>query len=72
MDTAMLREHLAQAEAHIALGLAHIDKQRRIISRLYDKGVDPTSARDFLAKLEDAQAMHEAYRERIQHELDRR
>ena len=69
-DRDLLHKHLAEAEAHIALGRGHIDKQHRIISRLVSKGADATSAKELLAQLEETQVLHEAGRDRILDELD--
>ena len=69
MDRQLLLDHLAEAEAHVALGREHIEKQHQIISLLYSRGVDTTVAKELLAELEDTQVLHEAGRNRIQAEL---
>lgn len=69
MDRTMILEHLAQAEAHIALGREHIDKQHRIIAQLYSQGADMTIANELLAHLEESQGLHEASLVRIREEL---
>jgi hypothetical protein len=69
MDRDMLLQHLAQAEAHVAQGREHIEKQRRVISDLTSQGVDTTSADELLAQLEETQILHEAGRDRILKEL---
>lgn len=69
MDKAMIRDHLAQAEEHVALGLTHIAKQHAIIAHLERDGIDATLARDLLATFEDMQKSHVADRDRLAKEL---
>jgi ribosomal 50S subunit-associated protein YjgA (DUF615 family) len=69
MDKAVLKRHLAEAVAHAALGESTIARQRRLVAKLESDGRDSDAARDLLAKLEKAQVMHLADRDRIRKEL---
>jgi hypothetical protein len=59
----LLREHLQQAEAHIAQGEQLIAKQKAILSKLEQVGGGGLAARSLLNELEEAQAMHLAHRD---------
>jgi hypothetical protein len=65
-----VRQHLAQAEAHIALGDRNIVHQRELVAELERDGHDTAEAKRLLASFEELQAMHIAERARIQCELD--
>ena len=67
----MLREHLAQAESHIAIGEEHLRKQRRIIAELEEHGHNTKMARELLKEFEDVQTMHVADKERVLKEIER-
>jgi hypothetical protein len=65
MAQAVTERQLTEAVAHVALGERTIARQRRMIARLESDGRDSTTARELLAKFEDAQAMHVADRDRL-------
>ena len=69
MDRAMLKQHLAQAEGHIALGERHIVRQRKLVAELEQKGCDTAEAKRLLASFEELQAMHIADRDRLRRQL---
>jgi hypothetical protein len=69
MDRARLAEHLAQAERHVVLGEAHLQRQRVIVTELERAGADTGEARRLLANLEEMQTLHVADRDRLRDEL---
>jgi hypothetical protein len=69
MDKAVLHRHLAEVVAHIALGEGTIARQRQVVAKLESRGLDSGAARSLLAKLEEAQVVHLADRERFRSEL---
>jgi hypothetical protein len=69
MDKAMILEHLALAERHIAQGRRTIAHQKQIILDLKNGGHDTTMARSLLASFKDIQKMHIADRDRLKKEL---
>jgi hypothetical protein len=69
MDKALVLDHLALAERHVARGYEHIASQTRIIASLQTGGYDTTLARSLLENFEDIQRMHLADRDRIKKEL---
>ena len=69
MDPALISDHLAAAEGHVAEGLAHLNHQRSIIAELERDGHDATLARELLATLEETQAMHIVNRDQLAEEL---
>ena len=69
MDRAQLAEHLAQAERHVSLGEAHLQRQRILVTELERTGADAGEARRLLANLEEMQSLHVADRDRLRDEL---
>ena len=69
LDKRLLMQHLAQAEAHVATGRLHIERQLQRIAELERDGHDATLARTLLTTLSEAQRLHEETRERILAEL---
>ncbi len=69
MDRAMIERHLAQAEAHVALGLQHIARQIEVIANLERGGHATSLAFELLATFRDMQVTHEADRGRLSLEL---
>lgn len=69
METAVLLEHLAQAERHVRQGAEHIRRQREIIAELEGHGHDSTAAKKLLTQFEEMQALHIADRDRLKSEL---
>jgi hypothetical protein len=65
MDRAILLRNLARAEAHVAQGERHIERQHEIIAALDRSGFDAGSARRTLALFEDLQRLHVGNRERL-------
>jgi hypothetical protein len=70
MDRQRLQLHLAQAHRHVALGLRHIEQQKRLIIRLEQAGCETKQAEDLLAVFYMTQQSHEHGRDRIIKELD--
>lgn len=69
MDRAAIEKHLLQAEAHVALGKEHIQRQQQVILNLEQAGHPTAAAKDLLRTFEVTQAAHEADLERIKKEL---
>ena len=55
MDQQEIREHLTQAEKHVALGEQHLASQRAIVAQLDADGHDTTQARALLEQYEQLQ-----------------
>jgi hypothetical protein len=68
-ERAMAERHLAQAEAAVRLGRAHIERQCEIILELERDGHDFGQAKDLLATFRDVQTQHEVHRDRLLAEL---
>ena len=71
MDRAMLHEHLAIAERHIADGLKLLAKQEALISELDRHQHDIEAALAVLATMRETQSLHFGDRDRILKELER-
>jgi hypothetical protein len=71
MERATLKEHLRQAEEHVALGRQHISRQKEIIADLERGDHNTDAARRLLTTFEHTQKMHEADRDRLVGELAR-
>jgi hemerythrin len=69
MDRAMLLQHFAMTERHVAEGERLIKRQREIIAALGRKGFDTQWARELLEQLEETQTSHIAHRDRLAKEL---
>jgi hypothetical protein len=71
METAMLVEHLKQAERHVLTGAFLIARQRELISELEQRGSGDLASRgaELLALFEEIQAMHVADLLRLQTKL---
>ena len=55
MDLDILKQHLKQAEEHVAVGQKHIARQREIIAELEADGHDVTDSRRLLQLFEEVQ-----------------
>jgi len=71
MDKLIVSDHLAQVERHVAMGAKTIERQRVLIRRLEERGIDTTFACDLLLQFEEMQLLHVADRERLLGELRR-
>jgi hemerythrin len=71
MDRQETVDDLAHAENHVARGLEHVSRRRRIVAELKGAGRDTIAARELLALLEDFLMMHVASRDRLRQELAR-
>jgi hypothetical protein len=69
MDRALILNHLALAETHVAQGEEHIIRQRNIIETLARQGHDTTAADELLRQFEETLAAHIADRDRLRAEL---
>ena len=69
MDKAMIMDHLALAERHVAQGRRHIAHQKQIIIDLNNAGHDTAVAQSLLIDFEDVLRMHIADRDRLKKEL---
>jgi len=69
LNIAILQDHLAMAERHIASGNRVITRQRQLINQLEADGHDIRAARSLLAQFEDLQALHLADRDRLLNEI---
>lgn len=65
----MIVEHLAMAERHVSEGLAHVERQKRIIADLERDGHDAGEARALLESFVELQELHEQDRDRLRREL---
>jgi hypothetical protein len=65
MDRDVLRQYLAQAERHIALGKLHLARQRAMIAELVRCGHETEEALAILSTLQETQALHLQDRERL-------
>jgi hypothetical protein len=70
MERALIVEHLAQAERHVAEGQQHIERQRQIIRELERDGHDLAIAEALLTQFEEMQLLHISDRDRLRVELD--
>jgi len=70
VDRAILAEHLALAERHVAQGEEHLARQRKLIADLERHGHDTKQAHDLLAQFESMQALHIGDRDRLKKELE--
>ncbi|MBI5264981.1 MAG: hypothetical protein HY852_24570 [Bradyrhizobium sp.] len=70
MDLRLSREHLVQAERHIALSDKAIARQIQIIDELEVGGHPTVLALDLLATFHAARAIHVAHRDLIRKELE--
>jgi hypothetical protein len=61
----MHQRHLAQADRHIAMGLAIISKQTALMDGLERSGQDSTEARDLLTLFEEALRLMQEHRKMI-------
>ncbi len=69
MTKEQLQAHLRKAEAHVAQGREHVEKQQRLIAQLRNDGHDTTQARKLLDAFEATQKMHVEDRDRVLQEL---
>lgn len=69
MDLRLIREHLAQAERHVALSDKHIARQIEIIDGLERAGRSTDLALDILATYRQLRASHVEHRDTIRREL---
>ena len=70
MDRAILLDHLALAERHVAEGDRHLMRQREIVAEIEEAGRDSALARGLLLTFEGSQATHIADRDRLLRELE--
>jgi hypothetical protein len=70
MDLDRVKQHLAQADRHIAEGREPIDKQTAIVAQLEQDGHDTCLARQLLDPLEDTLQKQQQHREEILRELE--
>ena len=69
LNVAILRDHLAMADRHIASGNRVIIRQRQLITKLAADGHDTREAVALLARFEDLLALHLGDRDRLFAEL---
>jgi hypothetical protein len=65
----LLKEHLAMAEKHVALGEEHLVRLRSIVGELRRHGYDTTQDEMLLASFEAMQVIHLEHRNRLRLEL---
>ena len=70
MDLRLIREHLSDAERHIALSDKHIARQIEIIDGLERSGCSVDLALEVLATYRSLRATHVAHRDFIRKELE--
>ena len=66
----MVKEHLQQAEHHVAVGERNIARQREIIQELKKDGHDTSEAQKLLEQFKSLQALHVQDRDRLFRELN--
>jgi hypothetical protein len=71
MDRGTLRQHLAQAQHHVAEAKRHVDRQEELIVQLERDGHDTSEAVKVLATMRATQALHEQNVARLLAELTR-
>ena len=71
MDLSMVRQHLAEAEEHVALGERHIARQVQIIDELARANQLTGLAFDLLDNYCQLQVCHIAHRDRIRKQIDK-
>jgi len=69
LNIAVIRDHLAMAERHVASGNRVIMRQKELITELDTDGHDVTEAIALLIRFEDLLALHLADRDRLADEL---
>lgn len=57
---------LQMARRHVALGTAHVKRQREIVAALQGRGETLEMALSLLAEFEDSMRQHQAHLERLQ------
>ncbi len=70
LNIAILQDHLAMAERHIASGNRVITRQRQLINQLEADGHDIRAAQLLLARFEDLQAWRLSHRDRLINEIN--
>jgi len=65
LKMAILRDHLAMADRHVAAGNRVVIRQRQLISELEADGHDTREALALLARFEGSLALHLADRDRL-------
>ena len=68
-NIALLRDHLAMANRHLASGNLVVSRQRQLIAKLEASGHDTRAALALLARFEDLLAQHLAHRDHLLDEL---
>lgn len=66
----MLQQHLAQAEAHVALADRNVARQRKLVAELERDGHSTTEAKRLLALFEEILVTYIADRDRLRRELE--
>ena len=71
MDRSVLEQYLAMVERHVAESERHIARQRELVSKLMRNGDHDMipGAQQFLALIEDMQALHVSDRDRLRAQL---
>lgn len=72
MDRAVLEQHLAQIEGHVALGEGQVGRQRELVAKLARDGHSTVQAQELLALFERTQAAHIMHRDRLWRELEQK
>ena len=69
MERAILEKHLAECEAHVALGAHHVEQQQALILKLESMDCDSAPARALLRLFEELQVGHVSHRDRLRNKL---
>jgi len=69
MNRVLLKDHLAQAQRHIAEGIRHVECQRQIVDELVRRGDDARRSTALLELFEETLAGHVEERNRLRGEL---
>jgi hypothetical protein len=69
LNIAMLKDHLAMANRHLASGNLVVTRQRQLIAKLEADSHDTREALALLARFEDLLAQHLAHRDSLVDEL---
>ena len=69
MGRQMLKEHLSQAERHVAEGMVHVEKQRTLVEDMARDGHDIGEHETLLRQFEETLALHTKIRDQLQTQL---
>jgi hypothetical protein len=69
MERDLLKDHLAQAERHIAEGRDHVERQRQIVEEVVRRGENADRSKALLELFENTLEAHFEERDRLRDKL---